>query len=64
MKIEYIGRIYREKCGWSQSYLANLVGVSTNTISSIERGQFRPSIELCFLLRSAFGLRYIDQLFK
>lgn len=64
MKIQYNGRAYRQKLGWSQSYLAKLVGVSTNTISSIERGQFKPSIELCFMLKSAFGLKYIEQLFE
>ena len=34
----------------SQSELANTVGVSRNTISSIETGQFNPTAKLALLL--------------
>ena len=34
----------------SQAALANLVGVSRNTISSIETGQFNPTAKLALIL--------------
>ena len=40
---------YRESLGLTQSQLADLVGVSKNTVSSWERGEFLPSLE-CYLL--------------
>lgn len=39
----------REK-GLSQAELAKLVGVSRNTISSIETGQFNPTAKLALIL--------------
>lgn len=36
----------------SQAALADLVGVSRNTISSIETGQFNPTAKLALLLLS------------
>lgn len=36
----------RQDKGLSQAQLANLVGVSRNTISSIETGQFNPHSEI------------------
>lgn len=40
----------RKKLGLSQSELAKIVGVSRNTISSIEVGQFNPSAKLALIL--------------
>ena len=34
----------------SQAALADLVGVSRNTISSIETGQFNPTAKLAFII--------------
>ena len=50
----------------SQSALAELVGVSRNTISSIETGQFNPTAKLalilCIALDKKFGdLFYFDE---
>lgn len=36
--------------GLSQSQLAEMVGVSRNTISSIETGQFNPTAKLALIL--------------
>lgn len=40
----------RQEKGLSQAQLANLVGVSRNTISSIETGQFNPTAKLALIL--------------
>lgn len=40
----------RGEKGLSQSQLAQLVGVSRNTISSIETGQFNPTAKLALVL--------------
>ena len=39
----------------SQAQLAKLVGVSRNTISSIETGQFNPTAKLALLLCKLFN---------
>ncbi len=46
----------------SQSALANLVGVSRNTISSIETGQFNPTAKLALLLCIALDKKF-EELF-
>jgi putative transcriptional regulator len=50
----------RRERGWSQSELATLVGVSRNSIISIENGRFDPSLPLAFELAAAFDLRIED----
>ncbi len=44
----------------SQSQLAGLVGVSRNTISSIETGQFNPTAKLALILCIALDKRFED----
>lgn len=44
----------------SQSALADLVGVSRNTISSIETGQFNPTAKLALLLCIALDKKFED----
>ena len=56
----------RAEKGLSQAALAGLVGVSRNTISSIETGQFCPTAKLALLLcialdRTFEELFYFDQ---
>ena len=46
----------------SQSALASLVGVSRNTISSIETGQFNPTAKLALLLCIALDKKF-EELF-
>lgn len=45
----------RSEKGLSQAALAELVGVSRNTISSIETGQFSPTAKLALVLCIALG---------
>lgn len=44
----------------SQTQLAELVGVSRNTISSIETGQFCPTAKLALILAIALDMSFED----
>jgi putative transcriptional regulator len=46
----------------TQQQLADLLGVSRQTIISIESGKYQPSLELAFKLAQAFGKR-VDEIF-
>ena len=50
----------RTKKKLSQAALADLVGVSRNTISSIETGQFNPTAKLALLLCVALEKKFED----
>ena len=52
----------REKQGLSQAKLAQIVGVSRNTISSIETGQFSPTAKLALILCIALDRKF-EELF-
>lgn len=53
----------RKKAGMSQQQLADMVGVSRNTISSIETGQFNPTAKLALVLCVALGQRFEDMFY-
>ena len=53
-------REIRAEKGLSQAELAKLVGVSRNTISSIETGQFNPTAKLALILCIALEKRFED----
>lgn len=55
-------REYRAREGLSQAQLAELVGVSRNTISSIETGQFNPTAKLALILCIALDAKF-EELF-
>ena len=52
----------RTEQGISQAQLANMVGVSMNTISSIETGQFNPTAKLALVLCIALDRKF-EELF-
>ena len=52
----------RKEKGLSQSELAKTVGVSRNTISSIETGQFNPTAKLALILCIALDKKF-EELF-
>ena len=52
----------RNEKGFSQQELAKLVGVSRNTISSIETGQFNPTAKLALILYIALDKKF-EELF-
>jgi len=55
-------RVARAECDLSQSELARSAGVSRQTISSVETGQYCPSTLLAFRLARVLGVR-VDELF-
>jgi putative transcriptional regulator len=46
----------------SQDQLASLCGVSRQTISAIEKGDYNPTINLCIAICKALG-KTLDELF-
>ena len=52
----------RTSAGLSQNQLAEMVGVSRNTISSIETGQFCPTAKLALILCIALDRKF-EELF-
>lgn len=50
----------RNKNKLTQTYLANLIGVSRNTISSIETGQYSPTAKLALLICIALEVKFED----
>ncbi len=63
-KLVFKNRIKEErlKAGLSQGELAKIVGVSRNTISSIETGQFNPTAKLALVLCVALDKKF-EELF-
>lgn len=47
-------RELREARGWTQGDLADVVGVSRQSINSIERGRYVPSLELALTFARVF----------
>ena len=50
----------RAERGWSQAELATRLGVSRQTVISIERGRFDPSLPLAFRIAEVFACRIED----
>lgn len=52
----------RKACGLRQEELARALSVSRQTISSLEKGRYNPSILLAFKIARYFGLT-IEEIF-
>ena len=50
----------RQKKGISQESLAKMAGVSRQTISSIENGQFSPTAKLALILCTILEVKFED----
>lgn len=48
--------------GWSQAHLADLLGVSRQTVNALEKGRYDPSLPLAFRLARVFSTT-IEELF-
>lgn len=56
-------RKYRVAKNLSQADLAEMVGVSRNTISSIETGQFNPTAKLALILCIALDKKFEEMFY-
>jgi len=52
----------RAELGWSQTDLADQLGVSRQTINALERGKYDPSLPLAFKIAKLFD-RSIEAIF-
>ena len=55
-------KLYRTKSGYTQEDISKKIGVSRQTINSIENNRFHPSILLCLKLSKELDCR-LDDLF-
>ncbi len=53
-------RELRAARNWTQAELAERLGVSRQTVISIESGRYEPSLSLAFKFAEVFGLRIED----
>ncbi len=53
-------RVLRAELGWSQQRLGDELGVSRQTINSIEKGKYDPSLKVAFMLARAFDCQIED----
>ena len=53
----------RDSRGWTQEQLAHLTGVSRQSINSIERNRYVPSLPLALTFAKVFGCT-TDEIFK
>ena len=53
-------KVARAEKGLSQGDLAEMIGVSRNTISAIETGQFNPTAKLALILCVALDKKFED----
>ena len=56
-------KVLRAERNWSQAKLAELLGVSRQTINSIETGKYDPSLPLAFKIATLYGL-LIEEIFE
>jgi len=55
-------RALREHRGWTQSALADQLGVSRQTINALENGRYDPSLPLAFRIATVFD-HTIEEIF-
>lgn len=55
-------KVLRAERNWSQSDLAERLGVSRQSVNAIETGKYDPSLPLAFRIAELFGLA-IEQVF-
>ena len=54
--------VLRAERGWTQEEVARRLGVTRQTVLSIERGRYDPSLPLAFKIAAVFG-QTIEQVF-
>jgi putative transcriptional regulator len=58
--VENLLRVLRAERAWSQADLAERLGVSRQTVNSIETGKYDPSLPLAFQIARLFERRIED----
>jgi len=53
-------RELRSRKGWSQGELADILGVSRQTINALEVGRYDPSLPLAFAIAKVFKCKIED----
>ena len=56
MALETKVKEYREKAGYKQSELAEMVGARRETIVHLENGKYNPSLKLAMDIAKVFGV--------
>ena len=56
-------KVLRAERSWSQSDLADRLGVSRQSVNAIETGKYDPSLPLAFRIAELFGLA-IEEVFN
>jgi len=54
---------YRKALDMTQQDLANIVKVTRQTIISLERGKYNPSLELAYRITKALKKKHIEDVF-
>lgn len=52
--------VLRAERGWSQNELAQMVGVTRQSIAAIEKGKYSLSLQLAYQIAEAFNLKLED----
>ena len=60
MALETKVKEYREKAGYKQSELAEMVGARRETIVHLENGKYNPSLKLAMDIAKVFGVTVED----
>lgn len=55
-------RYYREKCGYTQQYVADLLNIERSTYTYYETGKTMPDIRTLMTIAKIFGVSYTDLL--
>ena len=56
-------KLLRKKRGWTQSEFGEMLGVSRQSVHSIETGKYDPSLPLAFRIADVFGVT-IEKIFE
>lgn len=56
-------KVLRAERDWSQAELADRLGVSRQTVNSIETGKYDPSLPLAFAIGRLFG-QSVEEIFS
>ncbi len=60
MALETRVKEYRERAGYKQSELAEMVGARRETIVHLENGRYNPSLKLAMDIAKVFGVTVED----